>query len=87
MAKGDAEGMARYFDNYHIPAGDLSQAVPPKGKASTGMPVLGGPQGGTREIANWIATAAAAGKPATIVDYVPVYASPIGCGFAYWDGF
>jgi hypothetical protein len=51
------------------------------------MPVLGGPQGGTREIANWIATAAAAGKPATIVDYVPVYASPIGCGFAYWDGF
>jgi hypothetical protein len=49
--------------------------------------VLGGPQGGTREIANWIAAAAAAGKPATVVDYVPVYASPIGCGFAYWDGF
>ena len=22
--------------------------------------------------------------PATIVDYVPVYASPIGAGFAYW---
>jgi len=49
--------------------------------------VLGGPQGGTREIANWIAASAVAGKPATVVDYVPVYASPIGCGFAYWDGF
>jgi Catalytic LigB subunit of aromatic ring-opening dioxygenase len=87
MAKGDIEGMARYFDDYDIPTGDLSQAVPPKGKASTGMPVLGGPQGGTRETANWIAAAAVAGKPATVVDYVPVYASPIGCGFAYWDGF
>jgi hypothetical protein len=87
MAKGDVEGMARYFDGYNIPSDDLSQAVPPKGKASTGMPVLGGPQGGTRETANWIAAAAAAGKPATVVDYVPVYASPIGCGFAFWDGF
>jgi 3-O-methylgallate 3,4-dioxygenase len=87
MARGDVEGMARYFDEYRIPEGDASQAVPPKGKASTGMPVLGGPQGGTRETANWIAAAAVAAKPATIVDYVPVYASPIGCGFAYWDGF
>ena len=87
MAGGDAEGMARQFDEYRIPEGDQSQAVPPRGKASTGMPVLGGPQGGTRETANWIAAAAVAGKPATVVDYVPVYASPIGCGFAYWDGF
>src|SRR3989442_1541780 len=30
------------------------------------------------------AAAVADGKPATIVDYVPVYASPIGAGFAYW---
>ena len=28
---------------------------------------------------------AMAGKPATVVDYVAVYSSPIGCGFAYWD--
>ena len=25
------------------------------------------------------------GKPGTVVDYIPVYASPIGAGFAYWD--
>ena len=50
------------------------------------MPDLGGPQGGTRETCNWIAAAAVAdGKPATVIDYVPVYASPIGCGFAYWQ--
>ena len=49
------------------------------------MPGFGGPQGGTRETCNWIAAAAVAdGRPATLVDYVPVYASPIGAGFAYW---
>jgi hypothetical protein len=87
MAKGDLEGMARYFDEYTPPAGDPSQAAQPRGAASTGMPVSPGPQGGTRETSNWIAAAAVAGKPATVVDYVPVYSSPIGCGFAYWDGF
>lgn len=87
MARGDAEGMARYFDEYEPPAGDPSQAAQPRGAASTGMALSDGPQGGTREIANWIAAAGAAGKPATVVDYVPVYSSPIGCGFAYWDGF
>jgi Catalytic LigB subunit of aromatic ring-opening dioxygenase len=87
MAKGDAEGMAKYFDEYTPPQGDSSQAAQPRGAASTGMPLSPGPQGGTRETANWIAAAAAAGKPATVVDYVPVYSSPIGCGFAYWDGF
>jgi hypothetical protein len=86
MEKGDAKAMAEYFDGYKIPEGDLSQAVQPRGAASTGMPVLGGPQGGTRETCNWIAAAAAAGRPASYVEYVPVYASPIGCGFAYWNG-
>jgi hypothetical protein len=51
------------------------------------MALSPGPQGGTRETCNWIAAAAVAAKPATFVEYVPVYASPIGCGFAYWDGF
>jgi Catalytic LigB subunit of aromatic ring-opening dioxygenase len=87
MAKGDIEGMAKHFDGYTPPSGDPSQAAQPRGAASTGMPLSDGPQGGTRETANWIAAAAVAGKPATVVDYVPVYSSPIGCGFAYWDGF
>lgn len=87
LAKGDAKGMAAYFDEYTPPSEDPSQAVAPRGAASTGMPVSSGPQGGTREIANWIAAAAVAGKPGTVADYVPVYSSPIGCGFAYWDGF
>jgi 3-O-methylgallate 3,4-dioxygenase len=44
---------------------------------------------GTSEIRNWIITAAAADRPATVVDYVPCYRIPtgIGCGmgFAYWE--
>jgi aromatic ring-opening dioxygenase catalytic subunit (LigB family) len=44
---------------------------------------------GTSEIRNWIVTAAAADRPATVVDYVPCYRIPtgVGCGmgFAYWE--
>ena len=85
LAAGDARGMARHFDSYEVPPGDRSQDVGVRGRTVTGLPGSGGPQGGTREICNWIAAAAVAdGKPATIVDYVPVYASPIGAAFAYW---
>jgi hypothetical protein len=35
-------------------------------------------------------TAAAADRPATVVEYIPLYRTPtgVGCGmgFAYWDG-
>jgi 3-O-methylgallate 3,4-dioxygenase len=43
---------------------------------------------GTSEIRNWIVAAAAADRPATVVDYVPCYRIPtgVGCGmgFVYW---
>ena len=85
MQAGDIRAMAEHFDAYTPPADDTSQPVSARGKDQTGMPQPGGPVGGTRETCNWIAASAVAdGKPATLVDYVPVYASPIGCGFAYW---
>ena len=44
--------------------------------------------GGTSEIRNWIVTASAADKAATIVEYTPLYRTNrgVGCamGFAYW---
>lgn len=44
---------------------------------------------GTSEILNWIVTAAAADRDATVVEYVPCYRTDtgIGCamGFAYWE--
>jgi aromatic ring-opening dioxygenase catalytic subunit (LigB family) len=87
LAAGDARGMARHFDGYTVPAGDRSQPPGRRGPGVTGMPEPGGPRGGTREVCNWIAAAAVA-EPAraTVVDYVPVYASPVGAGFAYWPG-
>jgi hypothetical protein len=86
LAAGDARGMARHFDEYVVPPGDRSQNVGVRGKTATGMPGPGGPQGGTREICNWIAaTAVGEGTPATLVDYVPVYASPIGAAFTCWS--
>ncbi|MGH7388100.1 MAG: hypothetical protein ACREM3_01390 [Candidatus Rokuibacteriota bacterium] len=85
LTAGDAKGAARHFDEYEVPAGDRSQDIGTRGRSTTGMPGPGGPQGGTRETCNWIIAAAVAdGKPATLVDYIPVYASPIGAAFAYW---
>jgi hypothetical protein len=82
---GDAKGMAEYFDDYRIPVGDRSQDAGERSSGITGMPGFGGPQGGTRETCNWIAAAGVAdGTPATVVDYVPIYASPVGAAFAYW---
>jgi hypothetical protein len=81
---GDARGMAEHFDSYVIPEGDTSQYVGERARQATGMPGPGGPQGGTRETCNWIAAAGVAdGSRSTIVDYVPIYSSPIGAAFAY----
>lgn len=87
LEKGDIQGAARFFDSYRVPEGDRSQDVFSRGRLSTGMPVSGGPQLGTREFCNWVAAAAAVeGARWRVVDYVPVYASPCGMAFAYSDG-
>jgi hypothetical protein len=86
MAKGDIRAMAAQFDDYRIPPGDRSQDIGTRGRAVTGMPAFGGPQGGTRETCNWIAAAGAVeGRTATVVDRVPIYASPIDAAFAFFN--
>jgi len=86
MARGDIKGMAKYFDDYRIPVGDASQQIGVRERTVTGMPAFGGPQGGTRETCNWIAAAGVVeGSTATIVDRVPIYASPIDAAFAYFN--
>jgi hypothetical protein len=85
LAKGDIKGMAEHFDAYVVPEGDLSQAVVgPDVRGMTGLASPCGPQMGTRETCEWIGAAAAVdGKPFTVIDYIPIYASPIGTAFAY----
>jgi anti-sigma factor RsiW len=73
---GDGQAMAQWFD-----AGcDVPPIIEDGGTGLRGH--LGG---GSGEVRNWITAAAMAeGRPGTVVDYVPIYASPIGVAFAYW---
>jgi hypothetical protein len=88
LKAGDALGMANYFESYDVPPDDLSQDITTARRNVTGLPAAGhGPQFGSRETCTWISAAAASeGRPTTIVDYIPVYASPVGNAFAYCDG-
>ena len=85
LKEGNARRAAELFDNYQIPEGDTSQAHRERGRSITGMPGFGGPQGGTRETCSHISAGAAAGIKGTVIDYVPVYASPIGAAFTLWE--
>jgi hypothetical protein len=79
---GDGRGMAEHFDSWKPSHGS---GVPVGIDRQTGM-VISGIGSGTGETRNWIAAAGVAdGVRGTVVDYVPVYASPCGMGFAYWD--
>lgn len=84
VRSGDARRFAQHFDSRPAEVGDGSDAA--LKYASGGTYMLAGLGSGTGETRNWIAAAAVAdGKPGTVVDYVPVYASPCGMAFAYWD--
>jgi hypothetical protein len=47
-------------------------------------------QSATTEILNWVATAAAMGKPMDLITYEPCYRSPagtgVGCAVGHWEG-
>jgi hypothetical protein len=83
VRSGDAKAFADHFDRFlETPIDDYKSSTWIDG--GTGM--YNGIGSGTGETRNWIAAAAVAdGTPGTIVDYVPVYASPCGVGFAYWE--
>lgn len=83
---GDIRAWADLFDSYRVPEGDMSQYVGELRRDMTGMRSPGGPQFGTRETINWITAAAVVDKSRFIViDYVPIYSSPIGTAFAFCD--
>ncbi len=81
---GDADEMAYYFDNWKPKAGMENLRCYSAFTGGTKMPG-GGVGGGTGEVRNWIMAQALASRAGEVVDYVPVYASPCGMGFAYWN--
>ncbi len=84
LETGDIKAWATQFDAYRVAADDLSQDSTTVRRGITGLPSPGGPQGGTRETCNWIAAAAAIeGLASEVVDYIPIYASPVGAAFAW----
>ena len=82
---GDAKGMADTFDaEGATPPADYSPKTARWIDGGTGM--YTGIGSGTGETRNWVVAAGAAdGKPGVVLDYVPVFSSPCGMGFAYWD--
>jgi hypothetical protein len=84
LRAGDAKRMAEQFDRRKPWPDAVDDATRDVATGGTGM--LGGLGGGTGEVRNWIAAAAVAdGRPGTVVDYVPIYSSPVGAAFAYWE--
>jgi hypothetical protein len=84
VADGSGRRMGEYFDSFEWPARQASAETAKKLLEVTGM--KGGVGSGVGETRNWIAAASVAeGSRGTVVDYVPVYASPCGMGFAFWE--
>ena len=83
VKSGDAKAFADHFDRYvETPIDEYKNDTWVDG--GTGM--YNGIGSGTGETRNWIAAAAVAdGTPGTLIDYVPIYSSPCGVGFAYWE--
>jgi hypothetical protein len=84
LAEGEVKSWADYFDGFVVGADDTSQEIGVARHGVSGLPSPGGPQFGTRETLCWIAAASVVeGHTSVILDYVPIYASPVGNGFAY----
>jgi hypothetical protein len=84
VRSGNARAIADVLDGYAQPV-DFADPGAVR-YASNGSGMVLGIGHGSGEVRNWITAAAVAdGMPGTVVDYVPIYASPIGVAFAYWD--
>ncbi|WP_028927285.1 hypothetical protein [Pseudonocardia acaciae] len=84
---GDARAMADHFDGWALGAANVSDRdTEAFAVASGGTGMRGGLGSGSGETRNWIAASAVAdGAAGTVVDYVPVYDSPVGMAFAHWE--
>ncbi len=83
LQEGDADRMADYFDRWRPSPERARLRCYESFSGGTGL--TGGIGSGAGETRNWIMAAAVADRPGVVVDYVPVYASPCGMAFAYWN--
>jgi hypothetical protein len=86
LAEGDITGWASNFDSYVSDDDDQSQVVTARDRGSSSLPATPGPQFGTREELDWIASCSMAeGSPFGYVEMFPIYSSPIDFACAYCD--
>jgi hypothetical protein len=80
---GEAQKLAAFFDDVLWPYASATPEVAKELVGGIGLAV--GPGSGVGESRVWLVAAAVAdGIRGTVLDYVPVYASPHGESFAYW---
>ncbi len=85
LEAGDVASWVELFDGYRVSPDDPSQDTTRRRRGVTGLPSPTGPQGGSRETLCWIAAGGVIeGEPSVVLDYIPIYASPVGNAFAYW---
>ena len=82
VRSGDADALARYFDGW-APAPERASLACFR-SFDGGSRMRSGVGSGVGETRNWIMAAAVADRPGVVIDYIPVYASPCGIGFAHW---
>jgi aromatic ring-opening dioxygenase catalytic subunit (LigB family) len=83
LSSGDARKLAEYFDGVAWPYPSARPEI--ASKLINGIGISVGVGSGTGESRNWIVAASVVdGIKGSVVDYVPIYASPTGAGFAYW---
>lgn len=80
---GSADAMASYFDGWTPRPEMKNLRCFEQFSGGTGM--TSGVGGGSGETRNWIMAAAVADRPGTVIDYIPVHASPCGIGYAHWN--
>jgi hypothetical protein len=86
VKSGDGQAMADHFDA-GLPDSIVNAYGDAAAQSTGGTGMYTGIGSGTGETRDWIVTAGVMdGIPGTIIDYVPVYASPCGMGFASWKG-
>ena len=84
LKTGNVKGAAEYFDTVPWSYPTERPTEGPGAHEWTGM--AGGAGNGTGETRAWLTAAAVVdGQAPSFLEYVPVYASPIGVGVAYWE--
>lgn len=83
IQQGKVHELAQFFDGW---TPSLNHADTDHDRVfSGGTGMRAGIGSGSGETRTWIMAAGVANRNATVIDYIPIHASPCGAAFAHWD--